>query len=173
MMMAGLLLGLSALAALLQVLLPFHWFPADLPLLIAIFAGLRRGGGLGLLCGALAGLGLDAMGGQLPGLRLVPLALVGALADSAERGVNREQPRLQVVAVALLSLAHDGLLTVLAWHFNLNQGGLDRVLFSYVLPRALTQALLAVPLFWALSLLVRQRVFQDPLRRPVRSIQRW
>ncbi len=172
-MMTALLLGLSALAALLQAVLPWHWWPADLPLLLAIFAGLRRGGGLGLLCGISAGLVLDTLTSPVPGLRLAPLALAGALADSAEHGVNREQPRLQILAVAGLCLLHDILLTALARHFELNQGGEGLVLGSYVLPRLFAQAALAVPVFWILGLLVRQRVFQDPLRRPVRSIRRW
>lgn len=172
-MMAALLLGMSALAALLQAVLPWPYGPTDLPLLLVIFAGLRRGGGLGLFCGISAGLVLDALASPVPGLRLAPLALVGALADSAESGVNREQPRLQVLAVAGLCLLHDLLLTVLARHFDLNQGGEGRVLWLYIVPRLFTQAALAVPVFWALGLLVRQRVFQDPLRRPVRSIQRW
>jgi rod shape-determining protein MreD len=172
-MMAALLLGLSALAALLQAVLPLRWSPVDLALLVTVFAGLRRGGGLGFFCGATAGLLLDALASPVPGLRLAPLAIVGALADSVEGGVNREQPRLQVLAVAGLCLLHDALLAVLGRHFHLDQGGVGRVLGSYVLPRVLAQGALAVPLFWVLGLLVRQRVFQDPLRRPVRSIQRW
>jgi rod shape-determining protein MreD len=172
-MMAGLLLGLCAVAAVLQGVLPFHWWPLDLPLLLVIFAGLRRGGGLGLCCGVTAGLVLDVLSSPVAGLRLAPLALVGALADSAESGVNREQPRLQVLAVAALCEVHDALTMALGWHFGLNQGGLQRVLGAYILPRLLVQGALAVPLFWLLGLLVRQRVFQDPLRRPVRSIQRW
>lgn len=172
-MMIALLMGLGALFALLQGILPWTWWPTDLPLLLAIFAGLRRGSGLGLFTGVSAGLVLDALASPVPGMRLAPLALVGALADSAERGVNREQPRLQILAVAGLCLLHDLLLVLLARHFGLNQGGFGRVFGLYVLPRAVAQALLAVPVFWALGLLVRQRVFQDPLRRPVRSIQRW
>jgi rod shape-determining protein MreD len=172
-MMTALLLGLSAVAALLQGVLPFHWWPLDLPLLLVIFAGLRRGAGLGLGCGVIAGLILDALGSPVPGLRLAPLALVGALADSAESGVNREQPRLQVLAVAGLCALHDIVAMVLGWHFGLNQGGLTRVLWDYALPRLVVHAAMAIPLFWVLGLLVRQRVFQDPLRRPVRSIQRW
>ena len=172
-MMTALLLGLSTLAALFQAVLPFHWWPLDLPLLMVIFAGLRRGGGLGLCCGIAAGLVLDVLSSPVPGLRLAPLALVGALADSAESGVNREQPRLQVLAVVGLCLLHDSLTMVLAWHFGLNQGGLVLVLWDYALPRLLVHGALAIPLFWVLGLLVRQRVFQDPLRRPVRSIQRW
>jgi rod shape-determining protein MreD len=172
-MMAALLLVLSALAALLQCVLPLRWWPVDLALLLTVFAGLRRGGGLGLFCGLTAGLLLDALASPVPGLRLAPLAIVGAVADSVEGGLNREQPRLQIVAMAGLCLLHDALLALLAWRFQLNQGGLGRVLGSYVLPRALAQAALAIPLFWVLGLLVRQRVFQDPLRRPVRSIQRW
>ena len=173
MMMTALLLGLSALAALAQSILPWHWWPVDLALLLTIFAGLRRGGGLGLASGVLAGLILDALTSPQAGLRLGPLALVGALADSAERGVNREQPRLQVLAVAGLCLLHDLGLMVLGWRFGLNQGGLGLVLGDYVLPRLFAQAMLAIPLFAALGLLVRQKVFTDPLRRPVRSIQRW
>jgi rod shape-determining protein MreD len=172
-MMAAFLLSLSALAALLQCVMPLAWWPVDLALLITAFAGLRRGGGLGFFCGVVAGLLLDALASPVPGLRLAPLALVGAVADSVEGGVNREQPRLQFFALAGLCLLHDALLALLARRFHVDQGGLGRVLGSYMLPRALAQAVLALPLFWALGLLVRQRVFQDPLRRPVRSIQRW
>jgi rod shape-determining protein MreD len=172
-MMAGLLLLLAAVAALLQCVLPLAWWPVDLALLITVFAGLRRGRGLGFFCGAVAGLLLDTLASPVPGLRLAPLALVGALADGLEGGVNREQPRLQFLALAGLTLLHDALLALLARHFGLDQGGLGRVLLHYALPRLLAQAVLALPLFWGLGLLVRQRVFQDPLRRPVRSIQRW
>ena len=172
-MMLLLFAMLGALGALAQATLPFRWWPADLPLLLVVFAGLRRGKGLGLFCGVLAGLVLDALGSPVPGLRLAPLAVVGALADSAEGGVNWGQPRLQILAVLGFSLVHDGLLVLLAWHFNLNQGGALKVAWDYVLPRCLTQAALAVPLFWILGLVLRRRVFQDPLRRPVRSIQRW
>ena len=164
---------LSCAAALSQSVLPLQWWPADLPLLLVIFAGLRRGKGMGLMCGILAGLVLDALSSPQPGLRLAPLAIVGALADSLEQGVNREQPRLQIAAVLGFCLLHDFFLALLAWHFDLNQGGALRVVESYVLPRCLAQAALAIPVFWILGLLVRQRVFQDPLRRPVRSIQRW
>ena len=172
-MMAALLLGISALMGLFQSVVPLQWWSVDLALLVTVFAGLRRGRGLGLFCGLTAGLVLDALVSPAPGLRLAPLVLAGALADGVEGGVNREQPRLQIIAMAGICLFHDSILIFLAWHLNLNQGGLGRVLGLYVLPRVLTQAVLAVPLFWGLGHVVSQRVFQDPLRRPVRSIQRW
>ncbi len=172
-MMVALLLGITAMAALLQAVLPWAWWPADLPLLLAIFAGLRRGGGLGLLCGVTAGVVLDTLASPVPGLRLAPLVLVGAIADSAESGVNRDQPRLQVLMVVGLSLVHDLMMSVLARRFGLDQGGVVRVIGVFVIPRVVSQALLAIPVFYGMGLLVRQKVFQDPLRRPVRSIQRW
>jgi rod shape-determining protein MreD len=172
-MMAALLMTLAALAALLQATLPLDWSPLDFCLLLTLFAGLRRGAGLGFLTGLSAGLVLDTLAGPVPGLRSVPLAVVGALADSLESGVNRDQARLQVLAVAASLLLHDALLMLFARRFHLDQGGLADVLWRFTLPRLLAQSLLAVPVFALLGLLVRQRVFQDPLQRPVRSIQRW
>lgn len=172
-MIALLLLALATGAALLQLGLPLTWWPLDGPLLVAAFAGLTRGRGWGLLCGAVAGLWLDVLLGPVPGLRLAPLALAGALADALQPGVNRDQPRLQVAVVLLLVLVHDLSLAGLAHAHGVHQGGGGRLALGYLLPRLAGQALAAVPLFWALGLLVRQPVFLDPRQRGVRTIRRW
>lgn len=172
--MTGLLLLALALgAALLQLSVPLPWWPFDLPLLIAAYAGLTRGRGWGLLCGALAGGLMDALHSPVPSLRLVPLALAGALADALEPGVNREQPRLQVLSVLLLVLVHDGLLAFLGRAQGLTQGGLGRFFFAYGLPRLAGQALATLPLFWLLGLVLRQRAFLTPRQRGVQTIRRW
>jgi rod shape-determining protein MreD len=170
---ALLLLVLAVLAALLQLSVPLPWWPFDLPLLLAAYAGLTRGNGWGLLCGATAGLLMDALHSPVPSLRLVPLALAGALADALQPGVNREQPRLQVATVMLLTVVHDGGLSLMARVQDLHQGGLSRALLAYALPRVAAQALATVPFFWALGLLVRQKAFQDPRQRGVQTLRRW
>jgi rod shape-determining protein MreD len=172
-MMALLLMAISTLAALLQLSAPLAWWPLDLPLLVTAYAGLTRGRGWGLLCGLLAGLWLDALHSPLPGLRMVPLALAGALADALQPGTNREQPRLQVAVVILLVLLHDLGLALLARAQHLHQGGLGRFVLSYGLPRLAAQALATVPLFWVLGLLVKQKAFLDPRQRDVQTIRRW
>jgi rod shape-determining protein MreD len=168
-----LLLGLSAFAALLQLSLPLAWSPFDLPLLIAAFAGLTRGEGWGLLCGAFAGALLDALYSPVPGLRFVPLVLAGALADALQPGVNREQPRLQVASVLLLTVVHDAAMALVARSQDLPQGGLSRALLAFALPRLAGQALATVPLFLALGLLIRRKAFQDPRARGVQTLRRW
>jgi rod shape-determining protein MreD len=169
----GLMFLLSAGSAFAQVSAPLGWCPVDLPLLITAFAGLTRGGGWGLACGVMAGFTLDALLGGPAGLRLAPLAIAGALADALQPGVNRDQPRLQVLAVLALVVAHDAALALFARKFEVAQYGLDRVLLRYFLPRLAAQALAALPLFWALGLLVKQRVFLDPRQRQVKTIRRW
>lgn len=172
-MIALLLVVIAVAAALLQLSLPVAWSPFDLPLLIAAYAGLTRGNGWGLLCGAIGGAVLDTLHSPVPALRLAPLALAGALADALQPGVNREQPRLQVASVLLLVLLHDALLAGLARAQGLTQGGWGRFVFAYGLPRLAGQALATVPLFWVLGLLVRRRVFQTPRQRGVQTIRRW
>jgi rod shape-determining protein MreD len=172
-MIAPLLLFLACFAALAQVSVPLPWWPLDLPLLITAFAGLTRGGGWGLTCGLCSGFVLDALLGGPTGLRLVPLAAAGALADALQPGVNRDQPRLQVLAVIALALVHDLLLALFARKFDVPQYGLDRALMTFALPRLAAQALACLPLFWALGLLVKQRVFLDPRQRQVKTIRRW
>lgn len=172
-MIALLLLSIVVAAVLIQLSVPLPWWPLDLPLLVAAYAGLTRGNGWGLLCGALGGLLMDALHSPVPSLRLVPLALAGALADALQPGVNRDQPRLQVAAVLLLVLAHDASLALLARAQGLHQGGLLRFLMGYGLPRLAGQAIATVPLFWALGLLVKQKAFLDPRQRGVQTIRRW
>ncbi|HTB33988.1 MAG TPA: hypothetical protein VK842_03945, partial [bacterium] len=113
-MIALLLLGLSTVLALAQAGLPLAWWPLDLPLLLAAYAGLTRGNGWGLACGALAGFWLDVLLHSSGPLRMLPLALCGALADSLQPGVNRDQPRLQLLSVLFLVAAHDALLMLMA-----------------------------------------------------------
>ncbi len=172
-MIALLLIAIAAASAVLQLSLPIVWSPFDLPLLIAAYAGLTRGNGWGLLCGAIAGAVLDALHSPVPALRLAPLALAGALADALHPGVNRDQPRLQVASVLLLVLLHDALLVGLARAQGVTQGGVGRFVFAYGLPRLAGQALATVPMFWLLGLLLRQRVFQTPRQRGVQTIRRW
>lgn len=172
-MIALLLLLLASAAALIQVCQPLAWSPLDLPLLIACYAGLTRGGGWGLICGLCSGFWLDALCGGPAGLRLVPLALAGALADALQGGVNRDQPRLQVLAVAGLALAHDGFLALAARRLDVPQFGLERALMAFALPRLAGQALATLPLFWALGLLVKQKAFLDPRQREVQTLRRW
>lgn len=172
-MIALLLASLAVLAAFVQAGVPLPWWPLDLPLLVAAFAGLSRGGGWGLACGALSGFTLDALLGTPPGLRTVPLACVGALADALQSGVNRDQPRLQALAVLGLTLAHDGLLALLARGLGLPQAGARRIVLEYVLPRLAAQAVACLPFFWLLGRVVRQRVFLDPRQGRVKTIRRW
>lgn len=172
-MIALLLLAIVVAAVLLQLGLPLGWWPLDLPLLVAAYAGLTRGNGWGLLCGSAAGLLLDALHSPTPGLRLVPLALAGSLADALQPGVNRDQPRLQVSAVVLLVLLHDAAVVLLARAHGAHQGGLSRFVLGYGLPRLAGQALATVPLFWVLGLVVRQKVFLSPRQRGVQTIRRW
>lgn len=172
-MIAPLLLLLAFSAALAQVSVPLPWWPLDLPLLVTAFAGLTRGGGWGLCSGLVAGFSLDVLLGGPSGLRLVPLAAAGALADALQPGINRDQPRLQVLAVMALAVVHDLLLALYARKFDVTQYGLDRVLMTYALPRLAAQSLAALPLFYVLGLLVKQRVFLDPRQRAVKTIRRW
>jgi cell shape-determining protein MreD len=172
-MIALLLLGLASAFAVLQVSVPLPWWPLDLPLLLAAYAGLTRGNGWGLACGALAGLWMDVMMHDAGPLRMLPLGLAGALADSLQPGVNRDQPRLQLLTVLLLVAAHDALLAALGHQLGLAQGGLQRMLLGFELPRLAAQGLLALPFFWVLGLLVKQKAFQDPRQRGVQTIRRW
>jgi len=172
-MIALLLLSLALLSAALQLSLPWAWWPLDLPLLVAAFAGLTRGGGWGLFCGAVAGLQMDLVLSPALGLRFAPLALAGALADALQPGVNRDQPRLQVAAVFAMTLLHDLLLSLLGRRLGLPQGGLQRVALGFMAPRLAGQALACIPFFSLLGLLVRQKVFLDPRARNVQTIRRW
>ena len=172
-MIALLLLGLASAFAALQLCVPLPWWPMDLPLLLAAYAGLTRGNGWGLACGAVAGLWLDVMLHSPGPLRMLPLGLAGALADSLQPGVNRDQPRLQLLTVLLLVAVHDALLAVLGRQLGVAQGGLQRLILAFALPRLAAQGLLALPFFWVLGLLVKQKAFQDPRQRGVQTIRRW
>ncbi len=167
------LLVLGALLTALQVTLPLAWSPVDLPLLLTLVAGLRRGRATGFLIGAFCGLCLDLWAGPIFGLRLASLALSGAIADSFEGWVNQDQPRLQMIAAALGSLTHDALLIGLAWRAGLPQGGALFSVGAYVLPRALAAAALAIPAFMLFTVIARQRVFVSPLARRPATIRRW
>lgn len=157
---------LTAAAALIQVSLPFAFFPVDLVFLVCVFAGLQRGRGAGLFLGILGGILLDALVSPRLGPRVLSLALTGALADSLSASVNREQPRLQLLGAALLSLGHDVLLFWAAAMLGLGQGGGRRFLFDYALPRLAMHALLATPFYFVFRAIVKARVFQDPRTRP-------
>jgi cell shape-determining protein MreD len=170
---ALLLLGLASAFAALQLSLPLAWSPLDLPLLLAAYAGLTRGNGWGLACGAVAGLWMDVLLHDAGPLRLLPLAAAGALADSLQPGVNRDQPRLQLLTVLLLVAVHDALLALLGRQLGLAQGGFQRLLLGFALPRLAAQGLLALPFFWSLGLLVKQKAFLDPRQRSVQTIRRW
>ena len=169
---ALLALAMTGLCA-LQVAQPWAWSPVDLPLLLAIFAGLQRGRGTGLALGAFGGALLDAWSSPAPGLRLGSLALAGALADALEPDVKGERPTLQAPAAAALTLVHDLVLALLAWRAGLSQGGLGTYLGAYVVPRFIAQGLLAIPFFFAFRALVRQRVFLNPLGEKPKLLRRW
>ncbi|MES2201856.1 MAG: rod shape-determining protein MreD [candidate division FCPU426 bacterium] len=171
-MMTLFLMALGALAALLQVSLPFTYFPADAVFLVVVFSGLQRGKGRGLLTGAFAGLILDSLSSPGIGPRLLACAVVGALADALEGSVNREQPRLQVLAVACLSLTHDLAMAMTARALHMGQGGWRHLVLHYVLPRLALHALLAVPVFALFRIMVRAPVFQSPSMRPPRVIRK-
>ena len=153
---------LTALAVLLQVSLPFAYVPLDLVFLVVVFSGLQRGKGNGLATGILGGHLLDTLVSPRLGPRLLSLALTGALADTMEGAVNREQPRLQLLAAALLSLAHDLILGWASSEMELSQGGWRRLGLDYILPRLALHALLAVPFYYLFRAVVHARVFQDP-----------
>ncbi len=172
-MTAAFLASLAVVSAILQAGLPLRWSPVDLPLLLVAFAGLSRGNGLGLACGVAAGLTLDCLLGGPAGLRLAPLALTGALADALQPGVNRDQPRLQVLAVLALTFFHDGCLALMARRLGVPQYGPRRAVLEYELPRLAAQALGCLPLFGLLGVVVRQRVFQDRRQGRVKTIRRW
>jgi rod shape-determining protein MreD len=165
--MIALVLSLITLMAVwLQVSLPFVYLPVDLVFLVCVFTGLQRGRGLGLMVGVLGGVLLDALVSPRLGPRLISLAMTGAIADSLSGSLNREQPRLQVLAAAVLSLIHDCILYLAAALLDLSQDGLRRFFLDYALPRLVLHAALAVPFFFIFRALVRARVFQDPLSRP-------
>lgn len=166
------LMFLTLCAALLQVSLPFSYLPLDVVFLVCAFAGLQRGRGAGFITGALGGLLLDALVSPRLGPRTISLALIGAVADSLSETVNREQPRLQLLAAALLSLGHDLLLYWSAAALELSQGGGKRFLFNYALPRLALHAALAVPFYFVFRAIVRAPVFQDPLSRPPAVIRK-
>ena len=156
-----------------QVSQPWAWSPFDLPLLLAIFAGLQRGRGAGLLLGAFGGILLDAWASPAFGLRTASLALAGALADLLEPAVKGERPTLQAPAAAGITLLHDLFLAGAARHLALSQGGLPRFVASYLLPRFLAQGLLAIPVFFAFRALVSQRVFLNPFGQKPKMLRRW
>lgn len=163
---------LTLAAALLQVSLPFAYLPVDFVFLVVVFTGLQRGRGAGLAMGVIGGLALDALVSPRLGPRLVSLAMTGALADFLYYSVNREQPRLQLLGAAALSLFHDLALFWCAAALQLSQGGGRRFLFDYALPRLALHAVLVVPSYFVFRAMVRARVFQDPLTRPPTVIRK-
>lgn len=167
------LFALTATAALFQVSLPFAYVPLDLVFLVVVFSGLQRGHGVGLATGIFGGLLLDTLVSPHLGPRLISCAMVGALADTMEGLVNREQPRLQVLAVASLSLGHDIILGLASSALNLNQGGWKRLTAYYILPRLATHAALAAPFYYFFRAAVRARVFQDPRMKSPLVIRKW
>jgi rod shape-determining protein MreD len=159
------LIGLCSLAVLLQVSLPFAYIPLDLVFLVVVFSGLQRGRGTGFFTGVLGGLLLDSLVSPRLGPRLISLALTGAMADTLEGAVNREQPRLQLLAVGSLSLFHDLVLGWASASLGLGQGGWKRLAAYYMLPRLGLHLVLALPLYYLFRAVVRARVFQDPRRQ--------
>jgi rod shape-determining protein MreD len=159
------LAALTVAAVMLQVSLPMGYLPLDLVFMVCVFTGLQRGRGAGFATGVLGGLLLDALVSPQLGPRLVSLSLIGAIADSISGSVNREQPRLQMLAAAGLSLLHDAILFWAAAALELGQGGARRFLLDYALPRLGVHAALAIPFYFVFRAIVRARVFQDPLTR--------
>lgn len=157
---------MTLLSVYLQISLPLSYVPVDMVFLTAVFAGLQRGRGTGFMVGAFGGPLLDALVSPTLGPRLLSLALSGALADSLSQVLNREQPRLQILAALGLSAVHDLLLFGAAHSLGIEQDSWERLSYEYFLPRMLVHALLAVPYFFVFRALVRARVFQDPLSRP-------
>jgi rod shape-determining protein MreD len=164
---------LAIMAGLIQVSLPFAYVPVDLVFLVVVFSGLQRGHGSGLATGILGGLLLDILVSPRLGPRLISCAMIGAIADTMEGAVNREQPRLQLLAVAALSLGHDMILGAASSAMNLNQGGWKRLAGYYILPRLAVHAGLAVPFYYLFRAVVRARVFQDPRMKSPLVIRKW
>ena len=93
---AGSIIGVTALALLLQAFLPVY-FPRmrmiDLPLLITIYFGFsRRNPSTGLLMGATIGLIQDSLGRSPLGLFGIAKTLVGFLASSLGSRIDVENP---------------------------------------------------------------------------------
>jgi rod shape-determining protein MreD len=93
---AGSIVGVTALALLLQAFLPVY-FPRmrmlDLPLLITIYFGFsRRNPSTGLLMGATIGLIQDSLGRSPLGLFGIAKTLVGFLASSLGSRIDVENP---------------------------------------------------------------------------------
>jgi rod shape-determining protein MreD len=148
--------------AVFQTQIPFGWLPLDLVLMQVVFAGLHRGRGEGLISGLVAGITLDLLLSPFLGLRLIPLALTGFLADCLETGMNREQKSFLTGAMVGLTLLHDLFLTFTGWFLGLDQGGWMGWFFLYVFLRCITHFLLAVPFFGVLGFVFKRRIFQKP-----------
>lgn len=172
----GLILLLLPVFVVLQAGLPFGFMPVDFVLLYVAFIGLQRGAGGGTVVGLLGGLAMDLMTGPPKlGLFTCAMALTGVAADSLHQTANRDSRRAQIFYVMGLSLAHDLVLASGGRLLDLAQGGVRQVVVMYVLPKLVTHALLAVPFFWLMQIIIRRRVIRNKLAsapKIIRSLPR-
>jgi rod shape-determining protein MreD len=77
----------------------------DIPLIVVVLIGLRRGTELGCLAGFVAGLLQDAAGGGLIGVQALTKATIGGLVGALGGRLAVSQPLVQVPGLVLLSAA--------------------------------------------------------------------
>ena len=172
-MTTGLILVLLAFFVTLQnCLLPFGYLPFDGLFLFVTFIGLQRGEAAGAWVGFLAGFCMDLVAGPPhPGVFTLAKCLTGAAAGLLARMANPETGGTQALAAAGLTLAHEALVAWAGRRLGLAQGGFWQVGLVYVLPKMVVHGLLALPFFWLLQKVVRQRTIKRKLATSPRVIK--
>ena len=108
----------------------------DIPLIVAVLLGLRRGPEIGCLSGFFAGLIQDVTGGGFVGAQALTKALAGFGVGLLGTRLNVSNPLVQVPGIVLLSLAEGvaryGILQL--FHFP---ASLPDLMLNVILPQAL------------------------------------
>ncbi len=128
----------------------------DIPLILTVFLGLRKGAEVGCLTGFAMGLILDAVGGGLVGTQALTKALVGFGVGLLGRRFWVHNPVVQVAGLVLLSLAEGlGRFALLQlFHFPT---GLAELLRDVILPQALYNGFLGSAVVFVLTLAEARR----------------
>ena len=128
----------------------------DIPLILTVFLGLRKGPEVGCLAGFAMGLILDAVGGGLVGTQALTKALAGFGVGLLGRRFWVHNPVVQVAGLVLLTVTEGlGRFALLQlFHFP---AGLAELLRDVILPQALYNGFLGSAVAFVLTLAEARR----------------
>ncbi|MBI2874378.1 MAG: rod shape-determining protein MreD [Firmicutes bacterium] len=128
----------------------------DLLLLLVIAFAVQRGGETGAVLGLVTGLIQDIVFGHVLGLFAGSKMVTGALAGLIGRRFFGENPLVLAALALLATVVHSISLLLLAGLSGILEPEGPRLLMEIVLPEALTNAVLMLPIYYYVRRIVRQ-----------------